>query len=490
VRWRIDADVPAAAVELRLDGIVFERFAYAAEYEREFAYAPSGNAELEFSLHGADGVIIGPAWRVVHGRPAEPGVDQWQGAPRAMRGLADAPLPTVAAWERARDVAIVVPIYNSPELVQRCVDAILRWTGQPATLILIDDASTDPGVAPLLARYADRPGTTLRRNQQNLGYTRSCNLGIELAGNAEVVLLNSDTQVGPRWLERLRLTAYADAAIGTVTAVSDNAGAFSVPELEQYCPIPPRWTIVEAQRALLQGVGGCLPELPTGNGFCMYVKRDLFDRVGVLDADAFPSGYGEENDLCQRAELAGFRHVIAGDVLVRHARSASFGAERRAALGAQGMQVLRARYPDYEAKVGATLFSFARRVLDYRVRRIYAADETASPRPRVLIAAVDTLAFVALAAPLRERFECYGVCAESARWRLYRGASAGPTLEAEAPVADSECLRVWMVRYAIEIVYAPRGDETGTPLRQAAIGVAVPALTMPEDCYWWADQVD
>ena len=202
----------------------------------------------------------------------------------------------------APPVALVVPVFNSPALVRRCIEAVLRFT-RGARLILIDDASTDPAIAPLLAGYADR--ALIRSNPHNLGYTRSCNLGIELAGTADIVLLNSDTEVGPRWLQRLRLTAYAEDAIGTVTAVSDNAGAFSVPEIEQYCPIPPCWDLVQTQRALLQGAFGCLPELPTGNGFCMYVKRELFERVGVLDAEAFPAGYGEENDLCQRAARAG-----------------------------------------------------------------------------------------------------------------------------------------------------------------------------------------
>jgi len=329
-----------------------------------------------------------------------------------MRAL---PVPALLPGAAARRVSIVVPIYNSLQCVQRCIEAVLRWSAAPARLILIDDASTDPGIAVLLARYADGVQVIARRNEHNLGYTRSTNLGIELAGADDAVLLNSDTEVGPRWLETLRDAAYAAADVGTATAVSDNAGAFTVPELEEYCPIPARWTLPQAQRALLQHAGGVRPELPTGNGFCMYVKRALLDRVGALDAEAFPAGYGEENDLCQRAERAGFRHVIAGDVLVRHARSASFGAERRAALGAQGMAVLRARYPDYEANVGATLFGFARRVLDYRVRRLYADRDgwfaVAPPRPRVLLAG----AARALAPALAPRYDCYayerdGVC--------------------------------------------------------------------------------
>ncbi|MHB8448430.1 MAG: glycosyltransferase family 2 protein [Rudaea sp.] len=385
----LHVDVPCS---LHLDGAPFEPLA-SGDFAREFAVAPGGSDELMFCLRDADGGDLAPPWRVRFGEPAQPGADVWRGDARPLRPLADLSLPAPEVWRGAPPAAIVVPIYNSPQCVQRCIAALLRHTPLARRKILIDDASTDPAIAGILRRYANRPDILVRRNARNLGYTASCNLGIELAGKADAVLLNSDTRVGPRWLERLRLTAYSDARIGTVTAVSDNAGAFSVPELERHCPIPGRWMLEQAQRALLQQCGGCLPQLPTGNGFCMYVKRGLFDAVGVLDAEAFAAGYGEENDLCQRAERAGFTHVIAGDVLVQHERSASFGDARRAALGAQGMTVLRERFPDYEARVGATLWSFERRVLDWRVRRLYAGTDghyaAQPPRPRVAIIDAD-----------------------------------------------------------------------------------------------------
>jgi hypothetical protein len=288
-------------------------------------------------------------------------------------------------------------------------------------------------------------------------------------------MLNSDTEVGPRWLDTLRQVAYADDAIGTVTAVSDNAGAFSVPELEQSCPIPSRWTLPMAQRALLQNAGGCLPELPTGNGFCMLVKRAMLDRVGILDADAFPSGYGEENDLCQRAEQAGLRHVIAGNVLVHHERSASFGDARRAALGAQGMQVLRSRYPDYEDKVGATLFGFARRVLDYRVRRIYADRDGAyaalPPRPRVLLSA----GAIANAAVVQSRYECFALSDAGDVVTLQRYFNSMWESTDACSVRDLD-LRAWLVRHAIELVDAHVVDTNAAALRTAAAALDVPVI--------------
>jgi len=434
--------------ELRLDGVRFAPVAADGEYT--FAFCPNGDVRLEFALHAADGSVCATPWHVRYGAAGQAGVDDWQGAPAPLRALpaATAPLPP-----RAR-VSIVVPIHNSTDCVQRCIDSVLRWTAAPARLILIDDASTDPAIGVLLARYARVDGIVIERNVENLGYTRSTNRGIALAEHDDVVLLNSDTEVGPRWLDALRRAAHVDPHIGTTTAVSDNAGAFSVPELEQYCPIPPQWTLPQAQRALLQQAGGVLPELPTGNGFCMYVKRALFDAVGVLDADAFPFGYGEENDLCQRAARAGWRHVIAGDVLVRHARSASFGHERRAALGQQGMAVLRTRYPNYEAHVGATLFSFERRVLDWRVRRLYATASTNAPppRPRVLLDGRAT----PLSATLRSRFDCFAFDAQ--RRVLHALDGTGDLAVVSNPAAA-------LAANAIEIVH---GHALDPALRQAA----------------------
>lgn len=449
---RLRAEAPCT---LHLDGAPFEPVA-AGDFAREFAFSPNGAAELEFTVDDADGRDLMRPWRVRFGEAAQPGVDDWWGDARALQPLADLPLPAPEVWRPAPPTAIIVPIYNSPQCVQRCIAALLRHTPLARRKILIDDASTDPAVGEILRALPPRPDILIRCNERNLGYSASCNLGIALAGKADVVLLNSDTQVGPRWLERLRLTAYSDSRIGSVTAVSDNAGAFSVPELEQFCPIPARWTLEQAQRALLQQCGGCLPQLPTGNGFCMYVKRTVFDRVGMLDAQAFPAGYGEENDLCQRAEDAGFRHVIAGDVLVQHARSASFGDERRLALGALGMAVLRQRWPDYEAKVGATLWSFERRVLNWRVRRLYAGNDrhyfACPPRPRVALADANA--------------EIQDDCAEYLR----------------PDVTNSIALRIWLVHHAIEAVVT-RDDA----MASAAALTGVPVLNPAGLTHWVAN---
>lgn len=496
LRWRVIGDLAGLpATELTLDGFVFVRFpagdAGAEEFEFHFAYSPTGHDALRFgvAVSGAEPRSdLLPTWEVRLGTAAAPAAMLPPSPVEHLAPLADTPaLPPAPLAELPR-VSVIVPIFNSPQSVQNCIESVLRFSPQ-ARLILIDDASTDERIAPILDAAAKHKHVHVHRNGRNRGYTGSVNVGMQLAGGDDVVLLNSDTVVGPRWLSALKIAAYGASDIGTVTAVSDNAGAFSVPELEQACPVPARWTLVQAQRAVLQQAGLRHPQLPTGNGFCMYVKRVLIARIGPMDEAAFPQGYGEENDFCQRGERAGYRHLIAGNVLVHHERSASFGDARRAALGAQGMAVLRERYPNYERDVGATLWSFDRRVLDYRVRRVYADRDTTyaarPPKPRLLLAAdPQDRATARLLATLSQNQECFLLRNDGDHVGLYR--LDGAALRVEGSVAlgrDAAALarvetqlREWLIEYAIESVHARGSAASDQWLAALAAELDIPTL--------------
>ncbi len=424
-----------------------------------FPFAPSGRAKFDVLPRlGRDGEVL--AARPLRLRLGHAGIGPASPPPPSPAALVDAaqcvPFGTDVA---AREVAIVVPVYGAPDLVERCLDAVLAHSDGRASLIVIDDASPDPAIRSLLARYANRRGVRVLANPHNLGFTATANRGMAEARDADVVLLNADAQVGPNWLAGLRRAALSARDVGTVTAVSDNAGAFSVPELEQANDLPACWSFDQAARALWQQAGLAYPVLPTGNGFCLYVRRAVLDVIGGFDAAAFPQGYGEENDFCQRAARHGFRHLIAGNVLVRHARSASFGAPRRQVLGTAGMAVLRQRWPNYEREVGASLWSFERRVLDWRVRRSLAAATAATaPRPRVL--------WVGGGAPTWADAEVWNLRANGSENELvHEGAViAANTWQADAPEASYQALWDWLQIHAIEALIVPARKESAAEI--------------------------
>jgi GT2 family glycosyltransferase/glycosyltransferase involved in cell wall biosynthesis len=249
----------------------------------------------------------------------------------------------------APKVTVVVPVHNGGETVDRCLNALLRHTPK-ARLVVIDDASTDAHVVDLLDRLADSGDVELVRHDRNLGYTRTANHALDIAAPDDVVLLNSDTEVGPGWLERLRWVAYSSDRVASVTAVSDNAGAMAVPTTGIANKWPEHLAWGEIARFAARTMMPWAIDCPTGNGFCLYLRRAAIDTVGYFDEVGFPRGYGEENDWCMRALGTGFRNLLAPHVLVRHARGQSFG-QFRDELVRAGRRIVDDRHPSYTQRI-------------------------------------------------------------------------------------------------------------------------------------------
>lgn len=268
---------------------------------------------------------------------------------------ATAPIETMAPPDvRGCSITIVMPIFDGGDHVRRAIEAVLAETRLPdVELLLVDDASTDPDLVRDLERYARLDGVTVVRNATNLGFTKSVNRGFEhaLAGSRDVVVLNSDTRVGPGFLEALVLAAYAAPDVATATALSDSAGAFSTPAPganDTLCRVP----LERVTRLSRLAASTPVWEVPTGNGFCMYVRADALAAVGLFDDARFPRGYGEENDFCMRAAAYGLRHVVALGAYVHHVNAVSFGVEKAARVR-ESRAVLDALHPDYTSRIRA-----------------------------------------------------------------------------------------------------------------------------------------
>ena len=243
-------------------------------------------------------------------------------------------------------IDIIVPVYNAPDDVRACVDSVLAHLRPDVRLVLIDDASPDPRIAGYFAELEQRahPQIVLLRNAQNLGFTGTANRGMQLS-RADVVLLNSDTIVTAGWLDAIMHCAATDPRIGTITPFSNNAEICSFPRFCEDNPWPPGADPEPVRVAVAETAVPTYPDLPTGVGFCMYIRRALLDDVGLFDM-AFGAGYGEENDLCLRAARAGWRNVLADNAFVVHTGGKSF-AGQKSELGVRNMALLLERHPHY-----------------------------------------------------------------------------------------------------------------------------------------------
>jgi GT2 family glycosyltransferase/glycosyltransferase involved in cell wall biosynthesis/polysaccharide pyruvyl transferase WcaK-like protein len=241
---------------------------------------------------------------------------------------------------------VVICVHDALDDVQRCLDSVVRNTSARHHLIIVDDGS-DEECASFLREFSEGwPQITLLRNEQPRGYTKSANQGLRQASSNLVVMLNSDSIVPYRWLERLIECAESDAQIGLVGPLSNAASYQSVPERIDPSgdwatnPIPPGWDVDQVAAGLETISNRAFPRVPFLNGFCLVIKRAVIDAIGYFDEERFPQGFGEENDYCLRAAAAGFDLAIADHAYVYHAKSRSYSHERRRELGKTGQSVL------------------------------------------------------------------------------------------------------------------------------------------------------
>lgn len=309
---------------------------------------------------------IAQTYPATGGRAAPPSADLAAPMP------ADLPIPAEpvgAASRPARSMAIVIPVHGQRELTLACLDSVFETVAPPVRIIVVDDASPDPGLRATLEEMKRRGRIVLIRNAVNLGFAASVNLGLRASQGRDVVLLNSDTLVPPGWLERLRDAAYGAADIGTVTPLSNDASILSYPDPTIRNPAPDRAQMHRLD-AIARAVGGIeTVDIPVGVGFCLYVRRDCLEAVGVLRADIFAQGYGEENDFCLRARRLGWRHVALPSLFVAHIGGQSFS-RTGAHLRARNADLLERLHPGYnkivQDFVRADRLAPSRRMIDRR----------------------------------------------------------------------------------------------------------------------------
>lgn len=249
-------------------------------------------------------------------------------------------------------IDIILPVYRDLAATERAIRAVLESeNAAPWHLIVINDASPEPAMPELLSSLcASDDRVTLLTNDENLGFVRTVNRGLALHERRDVILLNSDTIVHGNWIDRM--AAHADEYTASITPFSNNATICSTPRIGDTNPPFANPTLQTARTDAIHARvnAGQSVAIPVGVGFCMWMARSAIERIGVLDAEAFGRGYGEECDWCLRAEAKGFGHKLACDVFVYHEGGSSFG-DDAIALKASSARILRSRYAHFEPDV-------------------------------------------------------------------------------------------------------------------------------------------
>ena len=230
------------------------------------------------------------------------------------------------------DVSILVVSYNTRAMTLACLDSIAAETLTARyETIVVDNASSD-GSADAVRTHASAPTTIALA--RNAGFARGNNLAAEHARGRYLLLLNPDTVILDGAIDRLiafaRRTPEAGIWGGRTLFADGRLNPSSC-----WSRMTP-WSLFCRASGLAVLFSGY--ELFNGEAFggwrrdrerrvdivsgCfLLIERALWERLGGFDPLFFM--YGEEADLCLRAEALGARPMITPDATIIHHGGAS-----------------------------------------------------------------------------------------------------------------------------------------------------------------------
>lgn len=215
--------------------------------------------------------------------------------------------------QESERLTIVVQAYGKLSKTKTCVEHILKYAGHiPHQLWLEDNGSLDPEI---LAYYqsVSHPHKTIIRIEENESSPNGINAFIPLIQTQYFLLVANDVYLTPRCVENLLICAESDPRIGMVNPVSPYTGHAQQEDLGGFTDDDEM--IAKAEKfnhsdARLWDERMVL--VPTA----VLYKREVFDRVGLYDAD-YPHDYGD-NDLSFRIRRKGYKLMLCRDTFVHH----------------------------------------------------------------------------------------------------------------------------------------------------------------------------
>ena len=217
-------------------------------------------------------------------------------------------------------VAVVILNWNGRHFLEKYLSCVVASTYQNKKIIVADNASTDDSVN-FLKEYF--PAVEIIFNKNNEGFAKGYNNALKLISADYYVLLNSDVEVTPGWMEPSVALMEKDKMIGACQPklldeknkkYFEYAGACGG-WIDTFGYPFARGRILEKME---EDVGQYNTAMPCfwASGAAMFVKAKLFNSLGGFDEHFF--AHQEEIDLCWRMQKAGYKIYVEPASIVYH----------------------------------------------------------------------------------------------------------------------------------------------------------------------------
>src|SRR5262245_55662997 len=98
-------------------------------------------------------------------------------------------------------ISFIIVSWNAREYLRECLDSLRVATrGIECEVLVVDNASTDGSWELVRDKF---PEALLIQNDQNLGFARANNQGIERARGEYICMVNSDVHIFPDTIEKM-----------------------------------------------------------------------------------------------------------------------------------------------------------------------------------------------------------------------------------------------------------------------------------------------
>lgn len=224
------------------------------------------------------------------------------------------------------ELSIICVNWNSLSYLLECIASVYEHTLQISfEIIVVDNASPEGGIEIVAEKF---PLVKIVRSDSNIGFAGANNLGFRHSAGRFILLLNPDTKVTGSAINTMldRIKSLPDAGIvgckllNTDLSVSTTSiqkfptilnQLLSVERLRLRFPTCPLWDI-----GPLFSENSIPVKVEVIPGACMMLKRDVFERAGLLTEDYFM--YAEDIDLNYKLRVLGFSSYYVGDAQMIH----------------------------------------------------------------------------------------------------------------------------------------------------------------------------
>ena len=205
----------------------------------------------------------------------------------------------------APKVSIIIVNYNGKELLQKCLDSLLKVNYDNFEIILVDNNSTDGTVEFITKNY---PSLIIIKLDSNKGFAEPNNVAAKISKGKYLLFLNNDTVVTPNFISEMVKVMETDKKIAVCQSLLlkpdgsvDSSGDF----IDHLGVVYNSKTEIDEIR-----------EVSSARGASMLVRSDIFEKLDGFDQKFFITF--EDVDLCWRSWILGYRVLIIPTSIVYH----------------------------------------------------------------------------------------------------------------------------------------------------------------------------